>query len=417
MGIVFHLAWRNLWRNRRRTWLTASAIAFSTILLVGWVPIQFGTYDIMINASLRVFPGHAQIQSPGYQDKQKIRNAIVNAEALAQSLRANSDLSTSHLYTSIAVRAQSFVLLSSGTRSYGAQVVGVEPKYEVDTSSIPGLVKQGRYLSSIDAQELVIGSALARNLKINIGDEVTLLGSGKDGSIAASILPVVGIFKSGSNDFDRFFAEIPLHTFQDIFSMGQSAHSIAIVGKSVEDQSQLLAAFNTALGDRDDVVLLGWEKLVPGMKQAIQIDKVSGFIFLGILIAIVVFSILNTFLMSVLERTREFGLMLALGVRPKRIATLLMLESAMLTLIGLAIGMVIGTALVYWAHVVGIHYPGVEELAEQFNLPDLSRIYPQMKVSNFLLGPVVIFICTNLAAWIPILRIRKLEPVEAMRTV
>ncbi|MGD8559444.1 MAG: FtsX-like permease family protein [Gammaproteobacteria bacterium] len=411
MGIVFNLAWRNLWRNRRRTWLTAGAIMFSTVLLVGWVPIQFGTYDIMINASLRVFPGHAQIQPPGYQDKPKIRNVIDNAEQLARSLRGNE------LYEGVAVRAQGFALLSSGTRSYGAQVVGVQPEYEGGTSSIPGLVKQGRFLSSIDAQELVIGSALARNLNLTVGDEVTVLGSGKDGSVAAAILPVVGIFESGSNEFDRYFAEIPLHTFQNVFSMGNSAHTIAVVGKSLEQQAQLLSALNSAIRGRDDIVVLGWDELLPGMKEAIQVDKTFGFIFYGILIAIVVFSILNTFLMSVLERTREFGLMLALGARPTRIAALMVLESAMLTLLGLVIGMIIGTALVYWAHVVGIHYPGVEDLAEQFNLPNLSRIYPEMKAFNFLLGPVSIFICTNIAAWIPILRVRKLEPVEAMRTI
>ena len=412
MGIIFSLAWRNLWRNRRRTWLTAGAIAFSTLLLVGWVPIQFGTYDIMINASLRVFPGHAQIQRPGYQDKPEIRNAIDNAEQLAASLRGSNEL-----YQGVTVRAQGFALLSSGSRSYGAQVVGVQPQYEGDTSSIPGLVKHGRFLAGDDAQEIVLGSALARNLKIKVGDEVTVLGGGKDGSVAAAILPVVGIFESGSNDFDRYFAEMPLHTFQDVFSMGSTAHAIAIVGKSLEQQAQLLAALRGAISGRDDVVVLGWDELLPGMKEAIQVDKTFGFIFYGILIAVVVFSILNTFLMSVLERTREFGLMLALGARPQRIASLMVLESTMLTLLGLVIGLVIGTALVYWAHVSGIHYPGIEDLAEQFNLPNLSRIYPQMKLSNFLLGPVSIFVFTNIAAWIPILRVRKLEPVEAMRTI
>jgi putative ABC transport system permease protein len=411
MGIVFHLAWRNLWRNRRRTWLTAGAIAFSTVLLVLWVPIQFGAYEIMIDASLRVFPGHAQIQRPGYQDKPKIRNAIDNAEALARSLRGSNH------YTGVATRAQGFVLLSSGTRSYGAQVVGVEPEHEGDTSSIPGLVKRGRYLSGIDAQEIVIGAALARNLKVKIGDEVTMLGGGKDGSVAAAILPVVGIFESGSNEIDRFFSEIPLHTFQSVFSMGHSAHTISVVAKTVEEQPELLAALRKAVKGRDDLVVLGWEQLVPGLKEGIQVDKVSGFIFYGILIAVVIFSILNTFLMSVLERTREFGLMLALGSRPKRIASLMMLESALLTLLGLVIGVTIGGALVYWVHVVGFAYPGMEELAEQYNMPGLSRIYPQLNVFNFMLGPGTIFTATNIAAWIPILRIRKLEPVEAMRTI
>lgn len=411
MGVILNLAWRNLWRNRRRTWLTAGAIAFATILLVVWVPIQFGAYEILIDSSLRVFPGHAQIQSPGYQEKQKIRNVIDNAEVLANTLRQNRK------YPGVATRAQGFALLSSGTRSYGAQVVGVEPGHEGDISSIPGLVKEGRYLSGIDAQEIVIGSALARNLKISIGDEITVLGGGRDGSVAAAILPVVGIFSSGSNDLDRFFSEIPLHTFQHIFSMRNSAHTIAVVAKSVDDQPELLESLNKAVAGYDHLVVLGWEQLMPGLKEGIQVDKVSGFIFYGILIAVVIFSILNTFLMSVLERTREFGLMLALGSRPKRIATLMMVESAVLTLIGLAIGLVIGGALVYWVHRVGFAYPGMEELAQQYNMPGMSRLYPQLNLFNFMLGPGTIFISTNIAAWIPILRIRNLEPVEAMRTI
>jgi ABC-type lipoprotein release transport system permease subunit len=411
MGIIFNLAWRNLWRNRRRTWLTATAIAFSTTILVAWVPLQFGIYEILIDASLRILPGHAQIQRPGYQEKPKIRNVIDNAEALAKKLR------DSNLYAGTSVRAQGFALLSSETRSYGAQVVGVEPKFETDTSSIPGLVKQGRFLGNINAQEIVLGSTLARNLKVKVGDEVTILGGGKDDSVAAAILPVVGIFESGSKDLDHFISEIPLHTFQSIFSMGDSAHAIVITGHKVEEQQQLLDDLKEASKGWDNIIILGWEKLVPGLKEGIQLDKVSGFIFHGILMAILIFSILNTFLMSILERTREFGLMLALGSSPKRIAALLMLESGLLTLIGLSIGMVLGSALVYWAHVEGFTYPGMEELAEHYNMVGLSRIYPQLKAMNFLLGPISIFIATNIVAWIPILRIRKLEPVEAMRTI
>ncbi len=269
----------------------------------------------------------------------------------------------------------------------------------------------------MDAGEIVIGSTLARNLNVKPGDEVTLLGSGKDGSVAAAILSVVGIFESGSNDLDRFISEIPLHTFQDIFTMGHSAHSIVIVAEKIEQQPQLLASLNKAIRGHNDIVIIGWEDLMPGLKEGIEIDKVSGFIFQAILMAILIFSILNTFLMSILERTREFGLMLALGSRPGRIAGLLMLESALLTLLGLVIGMVIGGALVYWAHVVGFAYSGMEELAKQYNMPGLSRIYPQIKTINFLLGPIAIFISTNIVAWIPILRIRKLAPVEAMRTL
>jgi len=411
MSIVLQLAWRNLWRNSRRTWLTVAAIAFSTTLLVAWVPIQFGVYEIMIDGSLSIFPGHAQIQRPGYQDKAKIRNAIDNPQELATKLR------DSRYYKGISVRAQGFALLSSGTRSYGAQIVGVEPDHEPDTSSIPGLIKKGKYLNHISSDEIVIGDTLAHNLGLDIGDEVTMLGSGKDGSIAAAILTVRGIFKSGSTDLDRFLCEIPLGTFQDIFSMGKSAHSIVVVGHKLEQQAQLISHLKEATKNLDQLVVLGWEDLVAGLKEGIEIDKVSGFIFQGILMAILIFSILNTFLMSILERTKEFGLMLALGTRARRIAGLLMLETALLTMIGLIIGTIIGSILVYWAHTVGISYPGMAEMAEQYNMPGLSRIYPQLKLINFVLGPLAIFITTNIVAWIPILRIRKLQPVEAMRTV
>jgi ABC-type lipoprotein release transport system permease subunit len=410
MDVVFRMAWRNLWRNRRRTLLTAGAIAFSTVLLLAWVPIQFGAYELMIDYSLRVFPGHAQIQRPGYQDEPQMRKTIPDAESLAGGLR------NSGLYTGVSVRAQGFALISSETRSYGGQVVGVQPEFERSTSTIPGLVTQGRFLSSIDASEIVLGSALARNLKVKPGDEITILGAAKDGSVAANILPVVGIFESGSNEIDRFFTLMPLHSFQDTFGMRNEAHVIAVVGRSVDEQPQLLAALRKAVLDRKDVTVLGWEQLMPGLKEGIQVDKVSGFIFLGILVAVVVFSILNTFLMSVLERTREFGLMLALGSRPRRLAGLMMLESLLLTLLGLMVGIIIGSMLVYWAHVAGFGYPGLEEIAKQYNIP-ISRIYPQLNPFNFLLGPTVVLVATNLASWIPILRLRKLEPVEAMRTI
>lgn len=410
MDVILRMAWRNLWRNRRRTLLTAGAIAFSTTLLLGWVPIQFGAYELMIDYSLRVFPGHAQIQRPGYQDDPQIRKTFTDAEALATQLRDDGR------YTGVSVRAQGFALLSSETRSYGAQVVGVQPEHEKSTSTIPGLIKQGRFLSNADADEIVIGSALARNLKVKPGDEITILGAARDGSVAANILPVVGIFESGSNEIDRFFSLMPLHSFQATFGMDNEAHAITIVGRSVDEQPQLLAALRAATRGRSDVVVLGWEELMPGLKEGIQVDKVSGFIFLGILLLVVLFSILNTFLMSVLERTREFGLMLALGSRPRRLAGLMMLESLLLTLLGLVVGIAIGGLLVYWAHVKGFGYPGLEEVAKQYNIP-ISRIYPQLELFNFLLGPVTVLIATNLAAWIPILRLRKLEPVEAMRTV
>lgn len=402
------LAWRNIWRHKRRTWLTASAIAFAAVLIVFTVPIQFGGYTIMIDISLRLFPGHAQVQPIGYQDRPQMRMVIDNAAAMADKLRQ-----TGH-YEAVSVRAQGFALISSAERSYGASVIGVQPETEKDISVIPRMIKKGRFLSSSDALEAVIGSALARNLKVKIGDELTVLGSAKDGSVAATILTVAGIFESGNIDFDRFFVEIPLKTFQDTFGMGNSAHSIAVIGDNPQKQAAMLADLRRDIG-RDDLAVLGWEELMPGLKEGIEMDKISGWVFFAILLMIIIFSIFNTFLMSIMERTKEFGLMLALGMRPPRITGVVMLESFLLTAIGLTIGTLIGTALVFYLEVVGMPYPG--DIAAQFNMPGFDRIYPEITLAYIISGPLIILVTTNISAWIPLWRIHKLQPVEAMRTV
>ncbi|HJW81463.1 MAG TPA: FtsX-like permease family protein [Acidiferrobacterales bacterium] len=409
MGILLRLAWRNLWRHKRRTWLTASAIAFAAMLLVFMITLQLGAYDMMIDVSLRVFTGQMQVQREGYKDKPQMRSTVPAAAALAAQLRTATGLDA------VAVRAQGFALASSATRSYGVPVIGVEPEHEARVSTLPHLIRDGRYLSVVDAQEVVLGAALARNLKVRPGDELTLLGSGKDGSIAATIIPVAGIFESGNPDLDRRLVHMPLKTFQEVFSMGDDAHAIVVSGPDYESIPQTMAAVNAQLAPGSGLVVLDWEQLIPGLRQLIQTDMVQNWIIYIALILIVTLSIMNTFLMSVLERTREFGIMLALGVSPRQIGVVVLLESAFLTTLGLAIGMAIGGGIAVYLHFTGFTFPGMEELYAQFGLPGV--IHPKLSFAGFTLGPAVIFVFTMLAAIYPALRIRKLQPVEAIHAV
>ncbi len=409
MAIALRLAWRNLWRYPRRTWLTASAIAFSAMLLVFMITLQLGAYDMMIDTSLRVFTGQLQIQRVGYLDKPKMRASIPAAQPLASRLREATGLKA------IAVRANGFALASSGTRSYGVPVIGVEPTQEPLVSTLPRLIKSGRYLSGDETREAVLGAALARNLKLKVGDELTLLGSGRDGSVAATVLPVVGLFESGNPELDRHLVQIPLRIFQDVFSMGDEAHAIVITGPALEQTKQTEALIAANLPAGQDLVLLGWEKLLPGIKQAIQADMVQNWFTYIILILVVTFSILNTFLMSVLERTREFGIMLALGASPWRLGNLVLLESVLLALMGLAIGIVAGGGIAVYFYYEGFSFPGMKEIYGQFGLP--GEIHPQLSFVTFTLGPAVIFVFTVAAALYPALRIRKLNAVEAMHAV
>lgn len=407
---LIHMAWRNLWRNRRRTMLTISGIGFSCFLFVFATPVQFGAFDSMVDLSLRLFVGHAQIQEKSYEENPQISNAIDDAEKIAQQIRDTDK------FGAVAVRAMGFALVSSRERSYGAQILGVEPEHETSVSSIPAMIKKGHYLSGKDTQEAVIGSALARNLKIGLGDELTILGSGKDGSMAATILQVAGIYESGDSALDRFMVEIPLQTFQQLFNMGNSANTIVVSAKPNQNREQVPFQLKQMFADRGDLAVLDWQELLPGLKETWDLKKVGGLIFMLILTVVVVFSIFNTFLMAVLERTKEFGLMLALGAKPSSIIQMVMMESLFLTIFGLGFGLAIALPLDIYLAIKGFMYPGVEEILKQYNM-QIQAIYPQLNLFNILLGPSIIFISTNLAAWIPLRRVRRLKPVDAMRTV
>ncbi len=409
MSITLRMAWRNLWRHKRRTWLTVGAMIFSNLILVFAISLQFGSYQMMIDNTLKAYTGHLQIQRQGYNDEPKMRSSIENIIPLADKVRKHLNSNN------VAARGVAFAMTSSEQRSYGLQLIGVEPDFEANVSSLPGLIKQGKYFSDINAAEIIIGTVLARNLRVNIGDELTLLGSGHDGSFAAGIVIVSGIFESGAGDVDRSMAQLPIGYFQDLFGMDGRGHNIVINAVDLNSVSALQAEVTNMLPDNQELVVLEWDELQPGLKQAIQADLASAWFMYGVLIILVAFSVLNTQLMSVLERTREFGVMMALGVKPTRLGALVMTETALMSALGLSIGAAIGFMLTYYLSIVGFSYPGMAEMAAQFNLPD--RMYPSLSVLSILLGPGIIFICSLLASIYPALRLFFLQPVSAMRAV
>jgi ABC-type lipoprotein release transport system permease subunit len=407
MDIVLRLAWRNLWRQPRRTWLTIGAMVFSNTLLVFMISLQFGMYGLMIDNTLQVFTGHMQVQAPGYKDDQKMRQTVAEVVPLAEKLR--EEFQSSH----VAARSWAFALASSDERSYGIGIFGVEPDFEPQVSNIPGLVKEGRYLRDSNATEIIVGSVLARNLRVTTGDEITILGSGRDGSFAAAVLDVVGIFESGVIDIDRNFAEIPLALFQDVFYMDGAGHQVVINMPTLDDAELLQPSVAAALPADSNLAVHSWDVLQPGLKQAIQADMSSAFFMYGVLVILVAFSVLNTQLMSVLERTHEFGIVLSLGLRAGRLGRLIMLETAMMGMIGLVLGAIAGVIVTSWFTTNGLSIPGMEEMAANFNLP--ARIYPQVTPWSTIAGPLVVFAFTLLAAAYPALRLQRLHPVEAMR--
>jgi len=411
--LTMNLAWRNLWRHSRRTWLTVGAMVFCNALLVFTVSTQQGSYQSMIENSLNLFIGQLQVQHTEYLAEPKLRYSIPQATALAQQLRESLNASNTFAELTIATRASAFALASSDNRSFGLQISGVEPSREPGLSSLPGQIAEGRYLVDFDASEIVIGKVLARNLQVGVGDEITLLGSGRDSSFAAGFATVVGIFDSGVNDIDRAMTQMPLGYFQSLFAMQDQAHSIVISSAKLTEAAALQQQTQALISHHRDLAARDWDALLPGLNQAIMSDMLSaGFIYL-VLAVLVAFSVLNTQLMSVLERTREFGILTALGVRPGQLGTLVILETLIMAIIGLVLGIAFGFVLTSWFSYSGIAFEGMEEMASKFNMA--SRLYPKITLLSLTFGPIVVFIGCMLAAIYPALRLLSIEPVEAMR--
>ena len=382
------------------------------MLLVFMLSFQFGSYDTMINTVVKIHTGHVQVQAEGYTDKMDIRLVVPNPGAVDDVIK---DIPGIEAYTS---RANAFSLVSSSDRTYGVLLTGIDPEREAKVSTLKKLVQRGEYLAQEDTDMALVGELLARNLKVDIGDELVALGQGRDGSVAASVLKVKGIFSSGEDKFDRNSVQMPLGYFQDVFSMRGAVHEMVVLGRSLEDVKKIkkeLGAGVRSIDNDGNLVVLDWAELMPGIVQSIKLDLVSGLIMYVILIVVVAFSILNTFLMAIFERTREFGVLMAIGMTPGRLMKSLFLESATITLIGIILGIISGGMITWYYQVHGILISGAAELLSQYGLPE--RMYPQLSVLSVSIGAGIVLIITILTAIYPVLKVRRLRPVEAMTAV
>jgi len=400
------LAWRNLWRQPRRTLLTLAVIMLAGTVTVFLLALQAGSYATMKSNTLGVFDGYAQVQRPAYLDDPGIRRTIAHPERLARTIADVEGVGI------VAPRAATYALLSHGEHSVGAYVVGVEPKAEAGVSSIAGSLREGSYLSPGDAAELVLGQALARNLVVAVGDQVTLLGMTRNGSVAADVLTVRGIFASGVNALDRQLAELPLARFQADFAMADTANLLVVSGHGLSEVQAALPDIRRLVAP-DGLAVRAWDELEPGLAAAIRLDASTSMLWYVSLVVVVVVLLLNTLLMSVLERTREFGVLLALGMRAGTLSRLVWLELLLLLGLGLVAGMILGGGLVAWYGTHGLELPGAKGVFAQWGLP--SRMYLQLSAFSLLTGPAAIALATAVAGLIPYLRIRRLRPVAAMR--
>ena len=406
-GLFARVAWRNLWRRKLRTWMSASSLAFAIFLVSFFVAMQAGTYGSWIDTGTRLMTGHLQVQHPDYFDNPKSTNAVPRGTELARRLEQLPDV------VGVAPRAEAFALVSVGERSFGALVMGVDAKREAAMFDLPKRIVAGEYLPRADSAYL--GSSLAANLGVELGDEVVALGSSEEGGVAVLVLTVDGIFETAQAELDRSVMQAPLAAMQAAFELGDTVHRVAI--ETVDSARTDELADTIAAGVPEGLRLLTWNELLPEVEQAIELDRIGGAMIYWLLMIVVAISVVNAFVMTVFERTREFGMLIAIGMKPNAIVGMMATEAVFVWVLGAAIGLALCVATVLPLGAVGISatgaVEGMEDMAAQLMMPE--RLYPQLSLRALTQAPLVMLVGTLCAALIPALRVRRMRPVEALR--
>ncbi|MBQ75705.1 MAG: hypothetical protein CMQ20_11890 [Gammaproteobacteria bacterium] len=400
---LWGVAWRNITRTKRRTWLTACGIAFAILMMTFVRSLQVGAFIGAVDNSARIMLGHIQLQHPVYEDDPAIENSIHGINDIIADVESRPGVEI------VSARAQSFALTSSGERSFGAQIIGVQYEKEAVWSSLTRMQVDGRYIEG--PGEAFIGSALARNLGITIGDELVILGTAVEGGVAALVADVVGTYTSGQPELDRAIVQVPLQDFQVAWTLApDEAHTVIVIAESVADSEELAPQLGRA-GLRS----LNWRDLQPEMVQMMEMKLIGTYVLFILVAIIVIFSVVNSFMMIIFERTPEFGMLMAVGMRPHHIIIQLQIEALLVCILGIILGLGITAVGVGILSETGIALPAqAGELLKSMAMPE--RMYPVFSFGALFIAVPVMVLGTQLAALIPGLRLRHMHAVDALRS-
>ncbi len=404
--MLANLAFRNLWRNRRRTLLTLSAMVISAALLILALGVFSGMFKDMLASATEQYYGHLVAAKTDYHQR---RDLFANLPAsLADDPRLQDPAVIGR-----SVRLRSFGLLSWDDVSQPVEVIGVIPSAEARVTSLHRKMIKGTGLDDNDQYGAVIGQSLARKLGITIGDELVFVTQAADGSIGNDLLILRGVFATGDSRHDNNLVVVPLPWLQRVVALKGRIHEIAMVVANPMHAAQVADHINSRLDG--ELTVLDWGDLLPEMREVIAAYDVSRLIIVTILYLATGLGILNTFFMSVMERTREFGILMAQGMRPWAIRRLVLLETTLLGSIALAIGLFSGALLTLFMAHVGIDLSGYITPVTYAGGTILPRLHAVFVPGNFLVPSGMLMLVCLGAGFLPANRAAKLDPVAAIR--
>lgn len=407
MKLLLKLAWRNIWRNKRRSLLTLIAITFATLSAIAMRGIQLGTYEESIKHAVEQFSGYIQIQPKSYK-----KNPSLN-KTIKLSPEIKSYLDNSQLIKGYAERIIADGLISYKDNSFGAAIFGIVPNQEAKTTRIIERINKGNFFHSDTSNEIVVGYKLLHNLNAEIGDEVVVLAQGYDGTLGNLKFKIVGAVKLGSYEFDAMAVFMGLKTSQELLMMYGKSSIAAISLTSLDNIPEVKSELQNYV-DQENEVVLAWQEVMPELEQFISLDNISGIFFLFILVIIVAFGILNTLLMSVTERFNEFGVTLAIGMKQSKLVILILLETIFLSFVGVIIGDLIGFGVNTYLITNPIMFEGeLRSLYEEYGF--LPIIKSSIKASIFITTSIGVVLISILASIYPIIKTYRLEPLKGIR--
>ncbi|MBW2029283.1 MAG: ABC transporter permease [Deltaproteobacteria bacterium] len=405
--MYLRIAWRNIWRNPRRTMVMVTAVVVGVWSMICLGALMRGMVDQMIRNGISTLTGHLQIHSKGYREDPVVENSISDPERVLSLLKER--LPVGALWTT---RVRVSAVVANARHSSGVTLVGIMPDQEAEVSFIYQAVSEGRYLGSGDRNGILLGEALADKFETRLGRKLVLMSQDASGEIASRAFRIVGIFKAEMEATEEQYVFVKLSSAQEMLKMGEGISEISIMLSERKSVGQVAEVLRGAL-DPSIYDVHTWEEVLP-MVAAIQ-KLYDWFIFIWYLVVFIAmgFGIVNTTLMAVFERIREFGLLKALGMRPGRIVKGVLTETSFLLLVGMMIGNIVGFVTIALLSDMGID---LSALAEGLEYAGMSRtIFPVIMAKDVIVANLVVLFLGLTVSVYPAVKAARFRPVQAMR--
>ena len=399
------IAWRNLWRNKKRTGITIASVFFAVFLALLMRSMQLGSYGNMEGTAIKNSTGYIQVHQAGYWDDKTINNTLSDDGSLSRSIKETENVSET------IARLESFALASSGVLSKGVAVVGTKPETENEVSGLSKRVIEGAYLKNGD-DGVLVAENLAKYLGLGIGDTITLISQGYHGVTAAGIYPVRGIIRFPSTSLNNKLLYMDLGAAQYFYGAPDKLTSISIMLENPDRLDQTLEAIVNSIGSEYEI--MSWKELNPELVQGVESDNISGMFMLGILYVVVGFGIFGTMMMMTLERRREFGVMVSVGMQRYKLGIIILFETLFIAMVGVLAGIIAATPLMYYFHINPIELTG--EAAQAMLDYNTEPVMPfSLDLPIFYNQAIVVFIITLIAVMYPLMVINRFNVLKAIR--